>query len=125
MSICGLHGRATLDVGNPFAFCDRCGFETNLSDLQWQMQFAGNGLINLRILVCDRCLDVPSPYLQAIILPPDPEPILNIRPGFMQAQESQGETQLVDDAVPSIDTIIFAQNGQPILTEDGQYINIG
>lgn len=87
MSICGLHGRATVEPGNPFAFCDRCNFEYNLSDLQWQYQYGGNQLINLRILVCQRCLDVPAEFLQAIILPPDPIPVKNPRPGFFQSEE--------------------------------------
>lgn len=37
-------------------------------------------LQNLRILVCDECLDVPAIQLKTIILPPDPLPVLNPRP---------------------------------------------
>lgn len=87
MSICGLHGRARVVPGDPFASCDRCNFRYNLSDLQWQFQFGGTQLINLRILVCKKCLDIPSPFLQSIILPPDPVPVLNPRPGFYQVEE--------------------------------------
>lgn len=37
-------------------------------------------LQNLRLLVCDTCLDVPSLQLKTIILPPDPLPVFNPRP---------------------------------------------
>lgn len=89
MSVCGLQGRAYTDPTAPSApgICDRCGFKYMHSDLSWQMQFGGNQLINLRILVCDRCLDTPAEFLRAIILPPDPIPILNPRPGFYQSEE--------------------------------------
>jgi hypothetical protein len=47
--------------------------------LQWQFDYAGAGLINKRILVCDPCLDVPQNQLRAIVLPADPMPIENPR----------------------------------------------
>ena len=48
------HGRARVDPQNPeaFAVCDRCGFRRNHADLEWQHQYAGNQLVNRRILVC-------------------------------------------------------------------------
>ena len=75
------HGRARVDTRNPRAFgiCDRCGFLYNHSELRWQFDYAGAGLINRRILVCDICEDVPQAQLRNIILPADPTPILNAR----------------------------------------------
>ena len=63
-----LSGRARTDVNNPraFAVCDRCGLWYNHSDLNWQMDYRGRTLQNIRILVCDTCNDCllytsPSP----------------------------------------------------------------
>jgi hypothetical protein len=75
------HGRAKVSTRNPQAFgiCDRCSFLYNHNQLQWQFDWAGAGLINKRILVCNTCLDTPQEQLRAIILPADPTPILNPR----------------------------------------------
>ena len=75
------HGRASVSIRNPkaFAICDRCGFLYNHSQLQWQFDYAGAGLINKRILVCSPCLDKPQNQLRAIVLPSDPTPIQNSR----------------------------------------------
>src|SRR5215813_3101997 len=62
------------------AICDRCGFRYNHDDLQWQYQWAGPRLQNLRLLVCKTCLDIPQEQLRTIVLPPDPVPIANPRP---------------------------------------------
>jgi hypothetical protein len=48
--------------------------------MKFQFQWQGFSLVNLRLLVCDRCLDVPQPQLRTIIIPPDPLPIYNPRP---------------------------------------------
>jgi hypothetical protein len=76
------HGKARVDPTNPqaFAICDRCGGLYNHVDLQWQHQWIGPQLQNLRILVCEKCLDRPQEQLRTIILPPDPLPIYNARP---------------------------------------------
>lgn len=34
---------------------------------------------NLRLLVCDTCYDTPQEQLRAIVLPPDPTPVINAR----------------------------------------------
>lgn len=74
-------GRARVSSRNPQAFgvCDRCGMWYNRVDLQWQFDWAGASLINKRILVCDTCYDDPQQQLRAIVLPADPEPIINPR----------------------------------------------
>jgi hypothetical protein len=76
------HGRARVSTRNPqaFAICDGCGFQYNLVDLVWQMEWAGNKLINQRQLVCRKCNDVPNQQLRAIVLPADPMPVMNPRP---------------------------------------------
>lgn len=74
-------GRAEIDPDNPRAVgvCDRCGQLYNLNRLAPQYQWAGNSLIWLGILVCPRCLDIPSEQLRTIRLPPDPTPVYNAR----------------------------------------------
>jgi|SRR5215475_1063701 len=76
------HGRARILEQSPSALgiCDRCGFMYNHSDLQWQHDWRGPRLQNLRILVCEKCLDVPQEQLRTITLPADPQPIDNPRP---------------------------------------------
>jgi len=75
------HGRASVSSRNPRAFgiCDRCGFLYNHHKLQWQFDYRGAALMNIRILVCETCLDVPQNQLRNIILPADPTPIMNAR----------------------------------------------
>ena len=51
-----------------------------MKDLQWQYEYQGSGLINLRILVCSVCIDEFQPQLLAPRIPPDPLPVLNPRP---------------------------------------------
>jgi hypothetical protein len=74
-------GRARISPSNPqaAAVCDRCGLTYNHVDLQFQWDYRGPNLANLRILVCDTCLDVPQPQLKPRIIPPDPRPIQNPR----------------------------------------------
>ena len=56
----------------------------------FQHEWAGTGLINTRILVSPDELDVPQRQLGAVILPPDPPPIMNARP----------ENYAIDEAGP-------------------------
>lgn len=88
------HGRATVSRSRPhaFAICDRCGFQYNHKDLEWQYQWAGPRLQNLRILVCRTCMDMPQEGLRTIIIPPDPVPISNPRP---EAYDSANNASLV------------------------------
>ena len=81
------HGRAKVSTRNPeaFAICDDCGFLFNHSELRWQLQWAGNKLVNLKQLVCRRCNDIPQTQLRAIVLPADPMPVMNPRVQNYQA----------------------------------------
>jgi hypothetical protein len=76
------HGRAQVDANHPsaFAICDSCGFLYNHRDLNWQFEYAGMQLQNMRMLKCPKCLDTPQVQLQPVILPADPPPVLNARP---------------------------------------------
>lgn len=72
----------------PPGCCDRCGFRWYHHDLRWQFDWIGNELSNLRLLVCPRCEDVPQPNgRRPVVLPPDPVPVKDPRPGFMTQQE--------------------------------------
>jgi hypothetical protein len=88
------HGRAEVNPDWPraWATCDGCGFNFNLYKLQWQRQWAGFQLINQRTLVCETCLDKPAAFLKAIVLPPDPPPLVVVRPEPYRVDE-EGPTQ--------------------------------
>jgi len=74
-------GRARTSATNPqaHAICDRCSFRYNHVDLRWQFDWRGATIQNTRLLVCNTCYDEPQPQLRAIVVPPDPVPILNPR----------------------------------------------
>ncbi len=82
------HGRASSPPIGARGVCDRCGFLYDLISLAWQHQWAGAEKINLRILVCDDCLDKPSEQLRTPVLPPDPLPVANPRPEPYAADEN-------------------------------------
>lgn len=75
------HGKARVSTKSPvsFAICDRCGGLFNHDRLRWNYEWAGNRLINTKLLVCRDCNDVPNSQLRAIILPADPMPTVNPR----------------------------------------------
>lgn len=114
------HGRASVSSSNPRAFgiCDRCGFLYNHNRLQWQFDYAGAGLINKRILVCNPCNDVPQAQLRAIVLPADPVPIQNPR---IQDYQSAASSDVTTSAPTVIDptTGIPIPSTETIVTEDG------
>lgn len=105
------HGRARVDPQNPqaFAVCDRCRLLYNHVDLSWQYQWRGNELTNIRLLVCERCLDKPHEFARPVILPPDPVPIPYPRPDNYASAEGPPPPnvyvrQLVDDPEPPLPT---------------------
>lgn len=75
-------GRARVDPQHPEAFgvCDRCGFWHNLANLHYQHEWRGQRLMNIRLRVCPRCMDVPFIFNKPIVYPPDPVPIRDPRP---------------------------------------------
>lgn len=89
-------GRARISARNPRAAgqCDRCGLVYNHVNLQWQYDWRGASLQNLRLLVCDTCLDVPQQQLRAIVVPADPVPIQNPRTtDYVNAEQNTRTTQ--------------------------------
>ena len=74
-------GRAHVSLTNPDAFVvsDRDGSWRNAAQMVWQYKWAGDSLVNLRILVGSDEVDVPQEQLRTPILPPDPVPIKNPR----------------------------------------------
>jgi hypothetical protein len=90
------HGRARVDPQSPeaFAVCDRCRMLYNRVDLKWQHQYAGNRLVNIRLLVCGRCLDKPHEFNRPLVLPPDPVPVADPRPDNYAAAEGPAPPNL-------------------------------
>lgn len=82
MTIMGSNPRARVNEKHPeaFAICDRCGFLYNHINLQWQHEWRGNKLANIRWLVCKPCYDKPFENNRPIKLPPDPQPVKDARP---------------------------------------------
>jgi hypothetical protein len=74
-------GRAFTSLNRPRAFgvSDRDGAWRNHADMAWQYQYAGNSLVNLRLLVGRDELDTPNEQLKNPYLPPDPVPIKDPR----------------------------------------------
>lgn len=103
------HGRASVNPDSPraFAICDRCGCLTNLHRLSWQHQWNGTVLQNMRWLVCEDCLDIPAPFLQFYLIPPDPRPIANPRT----------EPYMLDEV-----DYLSTQQDVPITTQDDREI---
>ena len=112
----GAMGRARVDPHRPtaFAICDRCSFRYNRTDLSWQFDWRGSQLQNLRILVCDRCLDVPQEQLRSYSPPPDPIPVRNPRPD----QSLMGYAPLVGYTV-ACTAAVWLRDGLGNLVLDG------
>lgn len=80
------HSRAKVNPQSPsgWATCDRCGriYQRLAASngLNFQYDWRGPRLENLRILVCQPCTDLPQEQLRPKILSADPLPIMNPRP---------------------------------------------
>lgn len=119
-------GRARTSSKNPqaHAICDRCGFRYNFVNLQWQYDWRGATLQNIRVLVCTPCLDTPQEQLRAIVVPADPTPIINARIEYFERDETDYQTvsaPLVTDPrtgipIPST-TDLVTQDGQNLTTQ--------
>ena len=81
--------RARTDPTSPRSWgtCDRSGFVTNQEKLQFQHEWQGTRLVNLRFLVAPDQYDTPNRQLGTIILPPDPISITNARPEIYPIDE--------------------------------------
>ncbi len=119
-------GHARINPSSPEAAgtCDRCGFVYSFSDLRWQFQWAGAMLQNIRILVCYHCEDEPQEQLRAIVLPPDPVPVINARPFNYRAAETDYQTITQPPTIDPVTgipisgtTTLVTQDGQDLTTE--------
>lgn len=110
-----------------WGYCDRCGFVLNYADLAFQFEWNATRLYNTRLLVCRRCMDVPFEHFRAVLVPPDPPPIINPRPGDVQAQMAGGaalgfdplsQTVPATPATPSTPgKLDFTIPGNPLIVE--------
>lgn len=121
MAYASKSGRAWASAFRPEAqgVCDRCGFRYLLSRMQWQFDYLGNRLQNTRLIVCDRCLDVPHVMTVPVVVPPDPVPVRNPRPDDY-ALSLSNQTTLFDQNLE----IITDSNGAPIQGTSSGQINV-
>ena len=114
------HARVKVDARNPRAagVCGRCGIPVNHYTLRWQFGYAGVQLIHFKLLVCDRCEDLPQRQLGAKILSPDPLPIFNARPEpFTTTGFGYDESNVMTQPDPT--TFGSAVNGLEMTMPDG------
>ncbi len=126
MAYASISGRARTNPRNPsaFAVCDRCSIWHNHKDLQWQYDWRGATIQNVRILVCNTCLDVPQEQLRAIVVPPDPMPIMQPRTEYFVGDETNYRAisaPTVYDPITGIPipgtTTLVTQDGQNLSTQ--------
>lgn len=126
MAYASQSGRARTSSSGPqaHAICDRCGFRYNHADLQWQYDWRGAALQNIRILVCSSCLDVPQTQLRAIVVPADPTPIMQARTQDFAQAETDYQTvtapPIIDPTtgIPiPVNVTLTTQDGQNLLTQ--------
>ncbi len=106
-------GRARTSARSPqaHAICDRCGFRYNLVDLNWQFDWRGASLQNIKLLVCKSCYDEPQEQLRAIVIPADPVPVANPRiQDFVTAEQ--------DTRVTSGQNTVDPRTGIPVINGD-------
>lgn len=126
MAYASISGRARTSPSNPqaHAICDRCGFRYNRVDLNWQYDWRGASLQNVRILVCSTCMDTPQEQLRAIVVPADPMPIDQPRTQDFAQAETNYQTITGPSTIDPVTgipipgtTTLLAQNGQSLLTQ--------
>lgn len=104
---------AEVDADNPRAWgqCARCGMVWNLDQLAWQYSYQGAlSPINTFQLVCPKHMDPLNEQDQAYILPPDPLPVFNARPG---ASDAYGEASYL---VTDDESILTTEDGEALIT---------
>jgi hypothetical protein len=126
MAYASQSGRARTSSSSPqaHAICDRCGFRYNHTDLQWQYDWRGAALQNVRILVCNSCVDVPQEQLRAIVVPADPIPIMQPRVQDFRQAETDYQTvtapPIIDPTtgIPiPVNVTLTTQDGENLLTQ--------
>jgi hypothetical protein len=129
--------RARTDPQSPrgWATDDRSGFVGNHENLQWQMEWGGFKLYSKRILVYPDMYDKPQEQLRSIIIPPDPQPLMNARPENYTYDEwtfrltQSGQQRFLMNGTPRVESNVQAnigltdETGQFQLTsEDGMFV---
>lgn len=106
--------RAIVDPTDPAAWAtsDRNGMINNHASLRWQWDWAGAKLVNKRILVSHDELDEPQRQLGMLIIPPEPNQLLNARPERYDIDEAQGDDLLLE-------------GGDHLLLEDSTFLLLG
>jgi hypothetical protein len=106
--------RAEVDPSAPAAWAtsDRSGFVGNHADLRWQHDYAGFDVVSQNFLVFPDEYDVPNRQLGALILPPDPTPIMNARPEQYTIDEEPGSAITTEDG----DVLIVTYSGTPLFS---------
>lgn len=126
MAYASQSGRARTSSSSPqaHAICDRCGFRYNHVDLQWQYDWRGAALQNIRILVCNSCVDVPQDQLRAIVVPADPAPIMQARVQDFRQAETDYQTvtapPIIDPTtgIPiPVNVTLTTQDGENLVTQ--------
>lgn len=121
MAYASQSGRAKTSSSSPqaHAICDRCGFRYNHVNLHWQFDWRGATIQNVRILVCDDCMDAPQEQQRAIVLPADPDPVMNARVQDFQTAETDYQT-VTAPPITDPTTGIPVPVNVTLSTEDGQ-----
>jgi len=84
------------------------------SRMVWQYRYAGSELINTRLLVHPDEYDIPNEQFKTLILPPDPDPLMNARP----EQYVIDETDWLTAGTRGQDgPILDTQNGSQYVTQ--------
>jgi hypothetical protein len=126
MAYASISGRAKTSSSSPraFAICDRCGFTYNHINLQWQFDWRGPTMQNVRILVCNECLDDPQEQQRAIVVPADPVPIMQARTQDFRTAETDYQTVTAPPVIDPttgipipVNVTLVTQNGQNLLTQ--------
>lgn len=107
---------AYVDPSSPRAWAtsDRSGFIYNHNRLYWQHQWAGNILLNQRLLVGYDELDVPQEQLRSVVLPVDPESLFALRPEPYEMDETDWRSTQDGD-------IRITQDDEKRVTQPSQY----
>lgn len=91
--------RTTLNIEkpDPWGTSDRNGMVGDHSRMVWQFRYAGNELINTRLLVHPDEYDIPNEQFKTLILPPDPDPLMNARPEQYVIDETDWRATQADE----------------------------
>lgn len=88
-----------------WTYCDDCGFIDNQSHMAFQYDYQGGSVpTNTGYLKCPRCMDALNYQRKLIIIPPDPPPLMNTRPGNNAVDETNWLTTQDGDIFETVTT---------------------